>query len=84
MTARTTRRTRLLAAVATTAGALALTLLPTTAAHAVTPPAPVFSYVDNGTLTPSAGSADAGTTAPLVTSTTGTYRAYDVDATIAA
>jgi hypothetical protein len=81
MTARTTRRTRLIAAVSATAGALALSLLPTTAAHAALPPGltePVFSFVDNGTLVPSAGSADSVTTSPIVPAG---YRAYDVDVT---
>jgi len=45
MTARTTRRTFTLGAVATTAGALALALIPATAANAVGPTTPVFSYI---------------------------------------
>ncbi len=45
MTARTTRRTFTLGAVATTAGALALALIPATVANAVTA-TPVFSYID--------------------------------------
>jgi len=78
MTARTTRRTRLLAAVTTTAGALALTLLPTTAAYAAVPTVPVFSYVDNATLVPRVGPANAATTDSLVPDG---YRAYDLDVT---
>ncbi len=46
MTARTTRRTFTLGAVATTAGALALALLPASVAHAG-PTAPVFSYLSS-------------------------------------
>ena len=77
MTARTTSRTRLIAAVSATAGALALTLLPTTAAYAALPTVPIFSYVDNATLVPSAGGADASSPSSLAPG----YRAYDVDVT---
>jgi hypothetical protein len=52
MTARTTRRTFTLGAVATTAGALALALIPATVASAGTPVAPVFSYIDVSGGTP--------------------------------